>query len=99
LVFHFHRTVFLAELGEALARSGEVAEGLAERAVVLACVDGSRGSFRQALDMARQQNALSLELQSATSLARLYHRQRRRAQARNVLALLYGRFAEGFGGM
>jgi predicted ATPase len=37
----------------------------------------------QALDWARRQELLSWELRGATSLARLWHRQRRTSQARN----------------
>ena len=40
--------------------------------------------------------ALWWELSSATSLARLYHRQRRTALARKVLSPVYRRFIEGF---
>jgi hypothetical protein len=36
------------------------------------------------------------ELRSATSLARLYHRQGRTTQAHKVLAPVYGQFTEGF---
>ena len=46
--------------------------------------------------MARRQDALSWELRCATSLARLWHGQRRTSQARKVLAPVYGRFTEGF---
>ena len=52
--------------------------------------------FRQALEWGRRQDALSWELRSATSLARLYHRQGRTPQARKVLAPVYRRFTEGF---
>jgi len=52
--------------------------------------------FRQALEWARRQDALSWELRSATSLARLYHRQGRTPQAHKVLAPVYRRFTEGF---
>jgi predicted ATPase len=52
--------------------------------------------FGQALECARRQDALSWELRSATSLARLYHRQGRTTQARKVLAPVYRRFTEGF---
>ena len=38
--------------------------------------------LRQALDWARRQDALSWELRAATSLARLWHEQRRTSQAR-----------------
>ena len=52
--------------------------------------------FRQALDWARRQVALSLELRAATSLARLLRDQGRPADARAVLQPVYGRFTEGF---
>jgi predicted ATPase len=52
--------------------------------------------FRQALEWARRQDALSWELRAATSLARLYQREGRTAQARKALAPVYGRFTEGF---
>jgi len=52
--------------------------------------------FRQALDIARRQQAKSLELRAATSLARLWQRQGKRAEARKLLASIYDWFTEGF---
>jgi TOMM system kinase/cyclase fusion protein len=52
--------------------------------------------FRQALDIARQQQAKSLELRAAMSLARLWHQQGKRDEARELLAPIYGWFTEGF---
>jgi predicted ATPase len=52
--------------------------------------------FRQALDRARRQEALSWELRAATSLATLWHRNGRTAEADNLLSGVYGRFTEGF---
>ena len=52
--------------------------------------------FRQALDSARRQGALSWELRAATSLARLWHGQNRRAEALALLRPVYDRFTEGF---
>jgi len=52
--------------------------------------------FRQALDTARRQGALSWELRSATSLARLWRGQQRVNQARKLLEPVYRRFTEGF---
>jgi len=52
--------------------------------------------FRQALDVARRQEAKSLELRAARSLARLWQRQGKRAAARELLAPVYGWFTEGF---
>jgi predicted ATPase/DNA-binding winged helix-turn-helix (wHTH) protein len=52
--------------------------------------------FQQALDVARRQGALSWELRSATSLARLWRGQQRVNQARKLLGPVYRRFTEGF---
>jgi predicted ATPase/DNA-binding winged helix-turn-helix (wHTH) protein len=52
--------------------------------------------FRQALDWARRQGALSWELRAATSLARLWRDQARGKEARALLAPVYDRFTEGF---
>jgi predicted ATPase len=52
--------------------------------------------FRQALNIARQQQAKSLELRAATSLARLLQAQGKRAEARQMLTESYGWFTEGF---
>ena len=56
----------------------------------------AEGHFRQALDWASRQGALSWELRAATSLARLWRDQARRKQAYELLALVYARFTEGF---
>ena len=52
--------------------------------------------FQQALDVARQQQAKSWELRAATSLARLWRQQGKRAEAHALLAPIYGWFTEGF---
>jgi predicted ATPase len=52
--------------------------------------------FHQALDIARRQQAMSLELRAATSLSRLWQRQGKRDDARDLLAPIYGWFTEGF---
>jgi len=52
--------------------------------------------FQRALDIARHQQAKSLELRAATSLARLWQRQGKRDDARQLLAEVYGWFTEGF---
>jgi len=53
--------------------------------------------FLQSLDISRHQHALSWELRSATSLARLWHAADKSRQARDLLAEVHGRFTEGFG--
>jgi predicted ATPase len=52
--------------------------------------------FQQALLVARHQQAKSLELRAAMSLSRLWLQQGKRAAAQQLLAPLYGWFAEGF---
>ena len=52
--------------------------------------------FRQALESARRQGALSWELRAATSLARLWYGQNRRTEGLALLQPVYDRFTEGF---
>ena len=52
--------------------------------------------FQQALNVARQQQAKSLELRAAMSLSRLWQRQGQQDAARELLAEVYGWFTEGF---
>jgi predicted ATPase len=68
--------------GEILAETGEYAE--------------AESWFHQAIDKARSQEAKSLELRAATSLARLWRDRGKRNEARNLLAPVYGWFTEGF---
>ncbi len=50
----------------------------------------------RALEIAREQEAKSPELRAATSLALLWRDQGKQAEARDLLAPLYGWFTEGF---
>ena len=52
--------------------------------------------FQHALTVARRQQAKSLELRAAMSLARLWQQQGKHAEARALLAPIYGWFTEGF---
>ena len=52
--------------------------------------------FERALAVARKQQAKSLELRAAMSMARLWRDQGKRQQAHDLLAPVYGWFTEGF---
>jgi predicted ATPase len=52
--------------------------------------------FQQALDVARHQEAKSLELRVAMSLSRLWQQQGKQTEARALLVPIYGWFTEGF---
>jgi predicted ATPase len=52
--------------------------------------------FHRSLELARRQNALSWELRTATSLARLWKDQHRLGAARELLSAVRDRFSEGF---
>jgi predicted ATPase len=52
--------------------------------------------FARALAVARQQQAKSWELRVAMSMAGLWRDQGKRNEARDLLALVYGWFTEGF---
>ncbi|WP_227747173.1 ABC transporter permease [Paraburkholderia franconis] len=85
---------YVAELhrlrGELLQqRSGAQSRYLADHEAAQAC-------FRDAIAIARQQGARSLELRTASSLARLCQREANVGAARQTLAAIHGAFAEGF---
>jgi predicted ATPase len=52
--------------------------------------------LQQAVDVARRQQAKSLELRAALSLSRLWQRQGKRDEVRQLLAEVYGWFTDGF---
>jgi predicted ATPase len=52
--------------------------------------------LQRALDVARRQEAKSLELRAAMSLGRLWQQQGKQAEAQALLAPIYGWFTEGF---
>ena len=68
--------------------------------VLLSCREpnaiDAEDQFFQSLAWARRQGALSWELRSATSLARLWRDQARTKEAHELLAPVYDRFTEGF---
>ena len=58
--------------------------------------DEAQASLQQAIRVAQTQQAKSLELRAAASLARLWGEQGRRAEASDLLGPVYGWFTEGF---
>jgi predicted ATPase len=52
--------------------------------------------FWQAIEVARRQSAKSLELRAVLSLSRLWRQRGKKAEARQMLAEIYGWFTEGF---
>jgi len=57
---------------------------------------GAEASLHNALEVARRQSAKSYELRAALSLARMWSKQGRRGEARDILAPVYDWFTEGF---
>ena len=56
----------------------------------------AEAAYRDAIDLARRQQARSLELRAAISLARLWRGQGKRESARELLVDRYESFGEGF---
>jgi class 3 adenylate cyclase/tetratricopeptide (TPR) repeat protein len=83
-----NQPVFASELkrvkGEILLQTGKPTEAEAETL------------FRDAVEVARHQEARSFELRAATSLARLWQRQGKQHEARDLLRPVYDWFTEGF---
>jgi predicted ATPase/DNA-binding winged helix-turn-helix (wHTH) protein len=97
----------LLTIDRAIARATDcgttfcIAELLGIKAQVLAAMPqhGRRSAMNcltEALAVARAQSALALELRSTIALARMLAEGGQRDQARHDLALVYGRFTEGF---
>ena len=59
-------------------------------------LDGAEQNYLASLDWARQQQAKSWELRTATSLARLWQQQGKQKEAHKLLSDVYGWFTEGF---
>lgn len=77
-----------AHLAEILRLKGEYLLGVQDAEAGASCL-------LRALSKARQQKAKSWELRTATSLARVWQKQGRRREARELLAPVYGWFTEG----
>jgi tetratricopeptide (TPR) repeat protein len=56
----------------------------------------AKASWLRAIEVAVSQGTKTLELRAATNLARLWRDQDKRAEARDLLAPIYGWFTEGF---
>ena len=94
-------------LAEALAVVAKTGEGWWEAELhrltgelllkqVLPDAPQAEGCFRRALAIARRQQAKSLELRAAMSLARLWQSQNKRQEAYDLLAPVSNWFTEGF---
>jgi predicted ATPase len=94
----------LAEAQDVMARTDErfyEAEiyrltGVLHLAQAPAAQAEAEANMRHALELARHQQAKSLELRAAMSLARLWQGQGKHAEARQLLAPIYDWFTEGF---
>jgi serine/threonine protein kinase/tetratricopeptide (TPR) repeat protein len=95
----------LAEVNEALTAVEKNEERSAEadlyrlRGELLlttgAAATEAESCFHKAIEVTQNQSAKSLELRATTSLARLWRRQGRSAEAQRMLAEIYGWFTEG----
>jgi predicted ATPase len=97
----------LGALAEALVNANEHENHVSESEIhrlkgeLLLKRDGSNDAeaqrcFERAVEIARKQNAKSLELRATTNLARLLRDTGRRDEGRAMLANIYGWFTEGF---
>jgi adenylate cyclase len=84
---------WLTLLAEGCGKAGRIEEG--ELRLVFD-EERSEACFQRAIEIARAQHAKSWELRAALSLARLWQRQGKPDQARDLLAPIYGWFTEGF---
>ncbi len=91
-------TLALAEAKEQPYWNAELHRTLGEIALARDEPDETeaRSRFDRALEIARSQQARSLELRAAASLARLLRDQGRRDEARALLQPVYDWFTEGF---
>jgi predicted ATPase len=105
LARHGDRAAALAASREGLEIAGATGEHMWDvelhrvtGAVLLAenKLDEGQASLQQAIRIAKDQQAKSLELRAARDLARLWGEQGRRAEARDLLGPVYGWFTEGF---
>jgi predicted ATPase len=99
----------LTVLAEALTIANKTGERFYEaelyrlKGELLLAQEGPKGKteevetcFLKAIAVARHQQAKSLELRAATSLARLWQRQGKQKEAHELLSVIYGWFTDGF---
>ena len=105
LASHGDRAAALAALHEGLEIAGATGEHgwdaeLHRLAGTVRLAENKRNegeaSLQQAIRIAQSQQAKSLELRAVRDLARLWGEQGRRAEARDLVAPVYGWFTEGF---
>ncbi len=102
--FEEARSVIEEALAEALQSNqqwcrAELLRTKADIVLGLGAADASQAAedlFKRSLGVAREQGVLSLELRTATSLARLREIQGRKEEGREQLRSVYERFTEGF---
>src|SRR4051812_5612448 len=88
----------LAETAQVAARSGErwlepeLERLTGEVLIAIRSASEAEPHFEKAITIARNQSAKTWELRAATSLARLWREQGRGAEARDLLAPVYGWF-------
>ena len=84
-------------LGHSQSRAGrDMSAGTSSQSPVSRTQAEAEERLHQALGIARQQEAKSLELRAVMSLSRLWHAQGKKTQAQQLLAEVYGWFTEGF---
>ncbi len=97
----------LTKIDEALVRSEaqganfDMPDLLRVRGNILLAADppdatAAENTLLKAIDLARSQSAIGMELRAATTLAELWHRQQRNCEAGRILISVYERFTEGF---
>jgi class 3 adenylate cyclase/predicted ATPase len=71
-------------------------KGKSQKSLTLDSQSEAEAYFLKAIEIARKQQAKSLELRAATSLARLWQHQGKNAEAHKLLSDVYNWFTEGF---
>ncbi len=91
-----HRIKGELTLQQACFQESQKAKGKSQKLPTANLQAEAETCFHKAVEIARQQEAKSLELRAAMSLARLWRTQGKTTDAKQVLADIYGWFTEGF---